>query len=1597
MGQMTKEQRELFEALHTSKLEDIKVFNRPEYRGFWNSIIDKYPEAAHFVYELLQNADDAEATEVLIKVSPQSMSFKHNGRKHFDITESGAKTPGDINAITGIGYSTKVDAQNKIGKFGVGFKAVFQYTDAPEIYDDVFKFRIEEHIVPVFIEKDHPERKEGETLFVFPFKDPEKAYEDIVKRVETLKSPILFLSNLQHIRIELRDKSNKVHTYEYSKKSEFEKDFKDEVFLNKYLLTNPQSTEVVYMFGKEIDVETEKDITIHTIYVAFYYDPEKEELITDKTQNAFCFFPTKENFNTCYVCHAPFLLTDNRQNLKPSEPVNYFLLKELALLATQAVKHLCKLGRDEKKPYIHENIVKILPDHFTSGNSKWYYEEFEKVFIDAFEDFVDEEKIFLSRNGRYLSKRNAYTGSPKELVDLLSADQLKSLTWAVESVDFLKWELIKKLEESNLIENSYSSNDFARNITPQFMAKQDLKWVSKMYTFLKESARNLWNFSPYETKRESAFKPFRKAPIIKLQTGQWVAPYINNLTPNVFIPLGNGLNKGYNFIHKDYLEDKVSENFFKELGIGGPDEMDYIRQIVVKKYSDENDDLDADVLLADMDLLLNYYVSHSEEEANALIDLLKDKILLGNKNGDLSKPNELYLEGSMLSKFLGEDDDSILDEDFYEEVINSYKRDTFIEFVTKLGVCVVPKVIKRFYGSTWGLPDRIRNQINLGEVSEWKIWNYELSDFADAVYKRKWSKELSLYIWNDVLPNLNLDGFEYLEVSYRPYRKRSFYLANRRFKSSFKDDLTFRPWLYDINNKMLSPEKIFIEDLPAEYQRNEKIINFLGIKQRERSIIELGATAEEQQSLDAGRELTKAGEGLSMEEMKAALKEAAEKKKRQEEKSTAIPVVEESQDEIEAHSSKLNEKWEKKENSACGKPRSARNNDGDFSDNIYTPSNAESDASFFEEGKHFVPEADNSESSEEQIEKKLEKKKNAAEEDAQKAKEDTLTFELLKKSKKFSYEWFKLYMEMLHAHKSNRTERQVQIDFTEKKFICDGKVLRLSNPSRPVPNWVTDADRVVISTLGDKSHKIEGTIVKSEDATVDISVLQTSELTRICNEAKKIRIVANSLSNIIDSLETRFLQLGYENDFDMDENLTQDIEFIYGPPGTGKTTTLVNRVSDILKDAKNNVNILVLTPTNKAADVVAEKMANDSVCYNYLTRFGATESLYLIEEAAVVQNRDTADLSLFDKNVVVTTAARYAYDYIQPDDTFICDVDWDYIIIDEASMVDIVTAIFILYKGMPAKFIISGDPKQISPVEEDGFDLNIYDLVKLKDFGEAINSYDRYKVTALTMQHRSTPVIGELVSKYAYNGIVRANPQRAPRKPLQLEGMAIKDINFIGFEIGDFDLVKGITEIDGSAFHLYAAIFAYNFAEYMVKQITEKYPNKPYSIGIISPYRAEADAIKQLLENRPIGNDFCQITSGTVHSFQGDECDIMFLVLNPPLHCSKKAHINKENIINVAMSRARDYLFFIMPQGQPKGMIIKRQLSDIVNAPTMTKEKAMFRCLDLEKVIFGEENYITSNTHVTCHMPVNVYHEENSVYEVKISENALDIKINKSL
>lgn len=200
MGRLTLEQRQLFNRLHDKKVNDKSVLMDEEYIGLFAEAIDKYSDSAHFIYELLQNADDAKATEVNIILKPDKLIFKHNGTRHFNITEKGVKPQGDINAITGIGFSNKkndLSTENKIGKFGLGFKSVLQYTDTPEIYDDVFKFKIENMIVPTLLEYDYPDRLDGETLFVLPFKQDKtkQCFREIKERLETLDNPLLFLNN----------------------------------------------------------------------------------------------------------------------------------------------------------------------------------------------------------------------------------------------------------------------------------------------------------------------------------------------------------------------------------------------------------------------------------------------------------------------------------------------------------------------------------------------------------------------------------------------------------------------------------------------------------------------------------------------------------------------------------------------------------------------------------------------------------------------------------------------------------------------------------------------------------------------------------------------------------------------------------------------------------------------------------------------------------------------------------------------------------------------------------------------------------------------------------------------------------------------------------------------------------------------------------------------------------------------------------------------------------------------------------------------------------------------------------------------------------
>lgn len=1626
MSKITYQERQLFNALHDARVIANKVFNQRAFRGVKPNVVDKYAETAHFVYELLQNADDANATEVTIILKADRLLFKHNGTKHFDITAEDDERVGDINSITGIGNSSKENTQNKIGKFGVGFKAVFQYTDTPEIYDDTFKFKIEDLIVPTLIEYDYPERQPGETLFVLPFRNPQKSFAEIKSRLETLKNPILFLRHLKKIiwRIDTANQHNA--TTEYSK-TLLERHTYNDVKLEKYRLKNASREDFIFLFSRDINITlADGNKTVLPIYIGFYYDEQNKSLITKNKQNIYCFFPTKETFKTCFISHAPFLLTENRQNIKRDENLNKDLLRCLASLAADAVATLRDYGKKNGNLLINENIIDIIPLY----ESRYYYGEedmFEEPMKEAFNEMLEHEPVLLSRNDNYLMVEEAYT-TIDAVFKLLSQEQFYFLRSHSRSrdeydddevsknIDFLKWELIMKLskiEDENGVYcdiQEYSVEDFGNDISAEFMKKQKLDWVSKFYTFLRSDAPKYWKITP---QTRTTAHVFRHAPIVKIQNGEWVAPFKETTTPNVFLPIENNPNSNsdYNFINKEYLKDDMARKFFNELEIKQPDEYDYICNIILKKYEEDEDDsveIDNDKLKSDFHLLLSYYqrVKDTKDE-NKYIALLKSKLYLVGTDNTLYKPSSLYVKSDFLLHYFG-NDAVFLNTQFYKHTFREFKETLVNDLIIKLGAKTIPSIEKDVYRSQYSLPTRFSKIVKSMDFYEFvRIDDYSLFGFETAYKSERITEMVSAYLWNEILP-LYKDNLQ-AEIYTRQKRRQYYNLT--RAESTFIYSIKQLSWLYDKDGNAKAPADVYLEDLSSEYNTFNGLAELLGIEKRTADLREkYNATDEEQQAYEVGAKVSQEiDDDFSEEEALEAVRKAkaakkqekarqeAKAKRQQEKQEQPENTTPQEQDTPKTIDDKLNKKWEEKRNRHIGKPHSATTNGPELPFDNVSPGidSPDNNASFFVQPTDNKATDTTSPDDTARAEKNLKAKDTTAQSQAETAKDMVDILELLKQTPEYTFKWFKVLMELMHAGQDKITERRVQIDFSRYELICSDKVLHLIEPTQPVPAWVSDAEKFSIATLADgKTAKIDGLIVKTSDDSIDISIELNNKMLSDLQRSKKIRVVAVDNTNIINSLETRFLQLEKEDDFDMNENLPKNLSFIYGPPGTGKTTELVKQVHDLL-EKEPNAKILVLTPTNKAADVVAIKMSNDDVCEGGLARYGATESLYLIEDIACVTNRDTTNMDALH-NILVATAARYAYDYVQPDDTAICDYPWDYIFIDEASMIDILTITYIIYKGASAKqIIISGDPKQIQPVAQNDMPaLNIYNMVGLQGFADAIFDYTRYPVNGLMIQHRSIPVIGELVSKFAYDGLVDCDPKRAPMKPLVLDGIPIKNVNFVGFDVAELDDIKGLNAINNSAFNLYSVIFTYNMVEYTIKQIEKHHPNKDYSIGVVCAYRAQSDAIKNMFENRPLDTAFCKVTCGTVHSFQGDECDIMFIVLNPPAQCTSGTHVNNENIINVAMSRARDYIFFILPNGQQKGFFMKNHIGAVIPFT----ERTILKCKDIEKVMFhGNDNFIYENTHVTCHMPVNVYCEDNALYEVRMSDEALDIKINQSL
>lgn len=368
-----------------------------------------------------------------------------------------------------------------------------------------------------------------------------------------------------------------------------------------------------------------------------------------------------------------------------------------------------------------------------------------------------------------------------------------------------------------------------------------------------------------------------------------------------------------------------------------------------------------------------------------------------------------------------------------------------------------------------------------------------------------------------------------------------------------------------------------------------------------------------------------------------------------------------------------------------------------------------------------------------------------------------------------------------------------------------------------------------------------------------------------------------------------------------------------------------------------------------------------------------------------------------NKCCIISTIARFPYDGF--DDAKLKDIKWDYVVIDEASMIPLAQIIYPIYRCTESQIVIAGDPMQIEPIvhEELWKDENIYKMVNLDNFTNPKTRPVQFDIMNLPTQYRAVPAIGNLFSKYAYNGGVSSAREQSTQQKLTLGDYAVKSVNFIPFPVERSQSIYSAQQVGTSNVQVYAALFAFEFTQYIAKNLSSKEGGQPWKLGIVSPYHAQAEIINKLWEQRKEPYPQIEVAVGTVHGFQGDECDIIIAVYNPPasgmVRAADKTFINRKNILNVAISRAQDYLFLLMPDPDYEHYD-KLQAKNIgVIAKENKDEMTYFTAQEVEKFMFGDKNYIEKNTFVTMHQLANVYTLPSSIYEVRIDDKSIDIQV----
>lgn len=602
--------------------ESVKKYGTK--RSAWLPIlVNQYSDRTHFLYELLQNAEDAGATVIRFYLRREALEVYHNGRPFNEK---------DIRGVCSVADGTKNDGTS-IGHFGIGFKSVYCYTDNPQIYSGQYHFVIHDKLMPEEV-PGKPELAPDITCMILPFDHPEvtakTAYEEIRKAlVERINAEtILMLRNLEKLQIAVEGQPNTVSI------SKMKNRFGNLEQGNVYAL----NTCVIYTDAKGNERE-------HTADYLYFTDDEDEpvalvyktggkdgkELCAVRNSKVYAFFPTAKESHQNFYIQAPFDTTPARDNFKEGA--------EYGRHNIELIENICDL--------ICNSLVWMRDNgylSFAGFNTVFPVYEYEKddllyaIYANSI-DMIASGLEILPTNvpGKYGPIEEICVPESERIVDVFGDEELHrlispSLNWLAKEISTSPYHDLHYFLEKNANFRTIRWKDLVLKMDANFLQSQSVAWLERLMSGIESRC----------IRNSSYGKPeidVTQLPLVRVSGGRHVCARNRVGQPQVYL---NNPELAEYKIEQPCLENYVIRRFYQS--VLEIQEYNISREVLddlLPKYrTSKVQFVTADAIQENFEDLKK--IKDAISENSALLDKITDKYIVTDGKSWFT-PKELYI------------------------------------------------------------------------------------------------------------------------------------------------------------------------------------------------------------------------------------------------------------------------------------------------------------------------------------------------------------------------------------------------------------------------------------------------------------------------------------------------------------------------------------------------------------------------------------------------------------------------------------------------------------------------------------------------------------------------------------------------------------------------------------------------------------------------------------------------------------------------------------------------------------------------------------------------------------------------------------------